>query len=94
MIGSSRPACNRQGPHTATDPAPAGQALDLDQPGTDPASSGAPRGRAHWRGQADRQRCGTDRQALDLDRLGARQRRPGEQRQHLEVWRTGVARPG
>ena len=40
MIGSSRPACNRQGPHTATDPAPAGQALDLDQPGTDPAKDG------------------------------------------------------
>ena len=58
------------------------------------AAAAAPRGRAHWRGQVDRQRRGTGRHTFDLDQLGTGQQQPGQRRQHLEVWRTGVACPG
>ncbi|MGL4188990.1 MAG: hypothetical protein ACRCTM_08935, partial [Sphaerotilus sulfidivorans] len=47
-----------------------------------------------WRGQADRQRRGTGWHTFDLDQLGTGQQQPGQRRQHLEVWRTGVAWPG
>ena len=74
-------------PSTSTSSAPASSS---------PASGGSTSrsGALVWRGQADRQRRGTGRHTFDLDQLGTGQQQPGQQRRHLEVWRTGVAWPG
>ena len=70
-------------PSTSTSSAPASSS---------PASGGSTSrsGALVWRGQADRQRRGTDRHALDLDQLGADLQQPGRQRPPLEAGRTGA----